>query len=120
MSHTAGRLSSVLSGRRLALLLCVIVVAFAMASIGGVQRASAEDGSSGGDEGITIDCPLGDGYKDPGTIISLPSAGGGALPPVTYICGDDGKWHKTAAIVRPPSTGTNSPVVKIGGALSAK
>jgi hypothetical protein len=114
MSHTADRISSILSGRRLVLLLCLIVFAFALASIGGVQRAFAEDGG-GGDEGITIDCPLGDGYKDPGTMISLPAAG--ELPPVTYICGDDGQWHKVAAIVRPPSTSTNPPVVKIGSAL---
>jgi hypothetical protein len=114
MSHTAvSRISSVLSGRRLVLLLGLIVVAFVMASMGRVEGASADTNTNGGeDEGITIDCPLGDGYKDPGTMISLPSAGGGALPPVTYICGDDGKWHKVAAIVRPPSTGTNPPVVK--------
>ncbi len=114
MSHTAGRISSVLSGRRLALPLALSVMAFAMASMGGVQTASAED-SSGGDEGITIDCPLGDGYADPGTMISLPAAG--ELPPVTFICGDDGNWHKVAAIVRPPSTGTAPPVAKIGSAL---
>ena len=48
MSHTAvGRISSVLSGRRLVLLLGLIVIAFAMMSMGRVEGASAEP--SGGE-----------------------------------------------------------------------
>ena len=113
MSHTAvGRISSVLSGRRLVLLLGLIVIAFAMMSMGRVEGASAEP--SGG-EGITIDCSLGNGdYAEPGTMVTLPAAGD--LPPLTVICGDDGHWHAVVAVVRPPSTGTN-PVLRTASAL---
>jgi hypothetical protein len=111
MPHTAvGRISSVLSGRRLALLLGLIVIAFAMTAMGRVQGASA-DPISGGD-GIKIDCPLGDGYAEPGTMVTLPAAGD--LPPLTVICGDDGHWHAVVAVVRPPTI--TIPVVKIASA----
>jgi len=106
MSHTAVDkiLSVVLSGRRLVLLLGLIVVAFAMASMGRVEGASA-DPISGGD-GIKVDCSLGNGeFAEPGTMDTLPAAGD--LPPLTVVCGDDGHWHAVAAVVRPPSTGTN-------------
>jgi hypothetical protein len=112
MSHAAvSRISSVLSGRRLVLLLGLIVIAFAIASMGRVGGASAEP-IGGGDDGIQIDCPLGDGYADPGTTITLPAAGD--LPPLTVVCdGDDGHWHAVSAVVRPPSTTTN-PVASSG------
>jgi hypothetical protein len=105
MSHTAvGRISSVLSGRRFVLLLGLIVIVFAVASIGRVEGASA-DTNSGGD-GITIDCSLGNGeFAEPGTMITLPAAGD--LPPLTVVCGEDGHWHAVVAVVRPPSTVAN-------------
>jgi hypothetical protein len=85
-----------------------------MASMGRVEGASAEPNS--GDDGIKIDCPLGDGqYAEPGTMVTLPAAGD--LPPLTVICGDDGHWHAVVrAVVRPPSTG--SPVVKAASPLT--
>jgi hypothetical protein len=60
-----------------------------------VSGASAQP--IGGD-GITLDCHLGGGYVPPGTIIDLPAAGD--LPAIKVICGDDGKWHVSAAIVK--------------------
>jgi hypothetical protein len=57
----------------------------------GVRPARAE-------WGITIDCSLGGGFVPPGTIIDLPAAG--ELPAIKVICGDDGKWHVSAAIVK--------------------
>jgi len=114
MSHTAvGRISSVLSGRRLVLLLGLIVVAFALASMARVEGASADP--VGGGDGIKIDCSLGNGdYAEPGTMVTLPAAGD--LPPLTVVCGDDGHWHAVVAVVRPPSTGI--PVVRAASALT--
>ncbi len=114
MSYTAvGRISSVVSGRRSILLLGLIVIAFAIASLGRVEGASADP--VGGGDGITIDCSLGNGqYAEPGTMVTLPAAGD--LPPLTVVCGDDGHWHAVVAVVRAPSTGTS--VLRSAGALS--
>ena len=90
-----------MSVRRIFVLLWLVVVAFAAVSLGHVSGASAEP-PRGEDEGIKIDCRLGTGWVEPGTMIDLPAAGD--LPPVTYICGDDGKWHKTAKLAKPPAT----------------
>ena len=72
----------------------LVAVAFATALLGHVSGASAQP--VGG--GITIDCRLGAGYVPPGTIIDLPAAGD--LPAIKVICGEDGKWHVSAAIVK--------------------
>jgi len=96
-----------MSRRRFLLLLGLVVAVFAAVSIGPVSGASAEP-PRGEDEGIKIDCRLGSGYVEPGTMIELPAAGD--LPAVTYICGDDGKWHKTAKLVKPPTTITEQVV----------
>jgi hypothetical protein len=78
--------------------------------MGHVSGASAEP-PGGDDEGIKIDCALGGGYVEPGTMIDLPAAG--ELPPVTFICGDDGKWHKVVRFVRPPTTVTGQVVAAL-------
>jgi hypothetical protein len=77
------------------LLVALVAVAFAAALLGHVSGASAQPVQG---EGITIDCHLGGGYVPPGTIIDLPAAGD--LPAIKVICGDDGKWHVSAAIVK--------------------
>jgi hypothetical protein len=96
VSRTAiSRFSPIASARRLFLLVALVAAAFAMASIGHVSGASAQPVQG---EGITIDCSLGGGFVPPGTIIDLPAAG--ELPAIKVICGDDGKWHVSAAIVK--------------------
>ena len=110
MSRTAiTRRSPIAPLRRLFLLVALIAAAFAMASLGHVSGASAQPV----DEGITIDCSLGGSFVPPGTMINLPAAGD--LPPITVICGNDGKWHVSAAIIKrgsprlvaPPTTGAS-------------
>ena len=110
MSRTFSRFSPIAPARRLCLLVALIAAAFAMASLGHVSGASAEPV---GDDGIAIDCSLGGEFVPPGTMIPLPAAGD--LPPITVICGNDGKWHVSAAIVKrssprlvaPPSVGAS-------------
>lgn len=96
MSRTAiSRFSPIASARRLFLLAALVAVASATALFGHLSGASAQPVGGGG---ITIDCRLGGGFVPPGTIIDLPAAGD--LPAIKVICGDDGKWHVSAAIVR--------------------
>jgi hypothetical protein len=61
------------------------------------------------DEGIAIHCSLGDSTVPPGTIINLPPAGD--LPAVVVVCGNDGKWHVPANIVKRTSPRLLSPPV---------
>jgi hypothetical protein len=101
------RFSRIEPARRLLLLVAITLAAFAMASLGHISGASAEPV---GDEGITIDCSLGGGeFVPPGTMINLPAAGD--LPAVVVICGNDGKWHVSANIVKRTSPRLLSPPV---------
>jgi len=79
------------------LLGALVVVAFATALLGHVSGASAQPVQN---EGITIDCSLGGGFVPPGTIIDIDLPAAGDLPAIKVICGDDGKWHVSAAIVK--------------------
>jgi hypothetical protein len=97
------------------LLVALIAVALAMATLGHVSGACAEPV---GDEGITIDCSLGGGeFVPPGTMSPLPAAGD--LPPITVICGNDGKWHVSPAIVKSVSRGLVAPPA-VGAVLIKK
>jgi hypothetical protein len=104
VSRTFTRLSPIAPLRRLFLLAALIAAAFAMTSLGHISPASAQPV----DEGIAIDCSLGGGSVPPGTIINLPPAGD--LPAITVICGNDGKWHVSAAIVKRNSPRLLAPV----------
>jgi hypothetical protein len=101
------RFSRIEPARRLLLLVAIMLAAFAMASIGHISGASAEPV---GDDGITIDCSLGGGeFVPPGTMINLPAAGD--LPAVVVVCGNDGRWHVSANIVKRTSPRLLSPPV---------
>jgi hypothetical protein len=104
---TITRFSRIEPARRLLLLVAIVAAAFAMASLGHISGASAQPV---GDEGITIDCSLGGGqFVPPGTMINLPPAGD--LPAVVAVCGNDGKWHVSAAIIKRTSPRLLSPPV---------
>ena len=104
---TITRFSRIEPARRLLLLVAIIAAAFAMSSLGHISRASADPV---GDEGITIDCSVGGGeFVPPGTMVNLPAAGD--LPAVVAICGNDGKWHVSANIVKRTSPRLLSPPV---------
>jgi len=103
---TIHRFSRVEPARRVLLFVAIIAAACAMASLGHISRASAQPV---GDEGITIDCSLGGEFVPPGTMINLPPAGD--LPAVVVICGNDGKWHVSASIVKRTSPRLLAPPV---------
>lgn len=112
---TTHRFSRVEPARRLFLLVAIIAAALAMASLGHISGASAQPV---GDEGITIDCSLGGEFVPPGTMIGLPAAGD--LPAITVICGNDGKWHVSAAIVKRTSPRLVAPPATSQAMLIAK
>jgi hypothetical protein len=102
---TITRFSRIEPARRLLLLVAIVAAAFAMASLGHISGASAQPV----DEGIAIDCSLGGQSVPPGTMVNLPPAGD--LPAVVVICGNDGKWHVSANIVKRTSPRLLSPPV---------
>jgi hypothetical protein len=112
---TLTRFSRIEPARRLLLLVAIIAAACAMASLGHISRASAEPV---GDDGITIDCSLGGEFVPPGTIINLPPAGD--LPAVVVVCGNDGRWHVSANIVKRTSPRLSVPPTVAKAMLAPK